>query len=284
MLFYRRDIFENPTMRRLYYEERKERLEIPRTFEAYDRIASFFTASCNPASPVSYGSTMVYGSATVAACDVLPRVKSMGGELFDKSGKIQINTAIFRKALNDYLGLKKYSSPEVNYWWGDALNLFSGGLSAMIIVFINHVSRIIRANDRGLPVKVGAAPVPGNFPLMGGGAMGISRQSKSKDQCIEFFNWVYSNEIAAMITLLGGLSPCKAVFENGEILEIYPWLKNIDTHFKAGWRNVQSSRYPHFDNHHFERIFGSAVRNAALGLISVDEALKSAQAQCEKEF
>jgi hypothetical protein len=34
----------------------------------------------------------------------------------------------------------------------------------------------------------------------------------------------------------------------------------------------------------FERIFGSAVRNTALGLISVDEALQSAQQQCEKEF
>jgi multiple sugar transport system substrate-binding protein len=284
MLFYRRDIFENPTIRRLYYEERREQLEIPRTFDAYDQIASFFTASLNPASPVTDGSSMVYGSATVAACDVLPRVKSVGGELFDKSGKIRIDTAVFRKALNDYLALKKYSSPDVNYWWGDALNSFSGGFSAMTIVFINHVSRIIRANDRGLSVKVGSAPVPGNFPLLGGGAIGISRQSKNKDRCSEFFNWVYSEEIANMITLLGGLSPCKSVFENEEILEIYPWLKNIDVHFKQGWRKVQSGRYPHFDNHHFERIFGSAVRNAALGLISVDEALKSAQAQCEKEF
>jgi multiple sugar transport system substrate-binding protein len=284
MLFYRRDIFENPTMRRLYYEEWREQLEIPQTFDAYDKIASFFTVSLNPASPIMYGSTMVYGSAAVAACDVLPRLKSMGGELFDKSEKIQINTAIFKKALNNYLELKKYSSPEVNYWWGDALNLFSGGLSVMTIIFINHVSRIIRANDRGLSVKVGSAPVPGNFPLLGGGSIGISKQSKNTDRCAEFFNWVYSDEIANMITLLGGLSPCKSVFENEEILEVYPWLKNIDAHFKQGWRNVQSSRYPRFDNHHFERIFGTAVRNAALGLMSVDEALKNAQAQCEKEF
>jgi multiple sugar transport system substrate-binding protein len=284
MLFYRRDIFENPTMRRLYYEQWREQLEIPQTFADYDKIASFFTASLNPASPTMYGSTMVYGTATVAACDVLPRIKSMGGELFDKSGKIQINTAVFKKALNDYLALKKYSSPEVNYWWGDALSLFSGGFSAMTIIFINHASRIIRANDRGLSVRVGAAPVPGNFPLLGGGSIGISRQSKNTDQCAEFFNWVYSEEIANMITLLGGLSPCESVFGNEEILEIYPWLENIDVHFKEGWRNVQSSCYPRFDNHHFERIFGSAVRNAALGLISVDEALKSAQSQCEKEF
>jgi multiple sugar transport system substrate-binding protein len=227
---------------------------------------------------------MVYGTAPVAACEILPRIKSMGGEIFDTSGNIRVATQVFRKALEGYLELRDYTAPQVYYWWGDALKLFSQGLSAMTIIFINHVSGIIKASDAGLSVKVGAAPVPGNFPLLGGGSIGISRQSKNVDRCVEFFNWVFSDEIANMITLLGGLSPRESVFGNEEILAIYPWLRNMEEHFKQGWRRMTSKRYPNFDNHQFERILGGAVRNAAIGLNTATEAMEDAQRQCEAEF
>ncbi|MDR3193471.1 MAG: extracellular solute-binding protein [Treponema sp.] len=284
MLFYRQDLFENATIRRLFYEQTREHLEVPKTYKEFNRIAAFFSSALNERSPIPYGTTMVYGTAPVAACELLPRIKSMGGDSFDKSGGIRVTAPVFRKALEEYLELRDYSAPQVNYWWGDALSLFSQGLSAMTIVFINHVSGIIKASDTGLSLKVGAAPVPGNFPLLGGGSIGISRQSRNVDGCVEFFNWVFSDEIANMITLLGGFSPRESVFGNEEILELYPWLRNVGEQFKRGWRRVTSRRYPDFDNHRFERILGSAVRNAALGLATVTETLKNAQRQCEAEF
>jgi multiple sugar transport system substrate-binding protein len=284
MLFYRRDLFENATIKRLYFEQTREQLEAPATFQAYNRVAAFFTAGLNPASPTQFGTTMVYGNAATAACEILPRIKSMGGGLFDPSGRPCVTSRIFKQALNDYLEMKNYSSPEVNYWWGDALKSFSSGHSAMTIIFINHASRIIRFIDTGLSAKAGAVPVPGGFPLLGGGAIGISRQSQNIDRCIDFLNWVYSDEIANMIALMGGLSPCKTVYKNEEVLELYPWLRNMEELFGSGWRRISSERYPRFENHQFERVFGSAVRSAALGLMSAAEALESAQKQCEKEF
>jgi multiple sugar transport system substrate-binding protein len=284
MLFYRRDLFENATIRRLYYEQTREQLEVPKTFDAYARTAAFFTAGINPASPTRFGTTMVYGTAITAACEILPRIKSMGGDLFDASGRLRVTTGIFARALNDYLEMKRFSAPEVNYWWDDALKSFSSGLSAMTVIFVNHASRIIRFEDTCFPAKVGAVPVPGGYPLLGGGAIGISRQSGNVDRCIEFLNWVYSDEITNMIALLGGLSPCKTVYGNEEVLEIYPWLRNMDDFFSRGWRRVSNDRYPRFDNSRFERILGTAVRAAALGLIPPQEALESAQRQCEEEF
>ncbi|MDR3248833.1 MAG: extracellular solute-binding protein, partial [Treponema sp.] len=284
MLFYRQDLFENATIRRLFYEQTKEQLGVPKTYKEYNRIAAFFSSAINERSPIRYGTTMVYGSAPVAACEVLPRIKSIGGDIFDKSGNIHMTTPAFKKSLEEYLELRDYSAPQINYWWGDALKLFSQGLSAMTIIFSNHVSGIIKASDAGLSLKVGAAPVPGNFPLLGGGSIGISRQSKNVDRCVEFFSWVFSDEIANMITLLGGLSPRRSVFGNEQILELYPWLRHMEERFKQGWRRMTSKRYPGFDNHQFERILGSAVRNAALGLNTVTEALENAQRQCEAEF
>jgi multiple sugar transport system substrate-binding protein len=284
MLFYRKDLFENATIKRLFYEKTKEKLEVPKTYREYDRIAAFFSASANGESPVRYGTTMVYGSASVAACELLPRVRAMGGNIFDKAGNIRVDTPVFRKALEEYLELKPYSGPEINFWWGDALKSFSSGLSAMTVVFMNHVSGIVRTSDPELSMKVGAAPVPGNFPLLGGGTIGISAQGKNIGHCIEFFNWVYSDEIANMITLLGGLSPCKSVFKNEEILEIYPWLFNMEEHYTRGWRRISSKKHPNFDTHQFEQILGNAVRNAAMGIDSPEEALAKAQAECGREL
>jgi len=284
LLFYRKDIFENASIKRLYYEKTREKLEVPRTYEEYNRIAAFFTASFNPSSPVLYGSAMVYGSATVAASEVLPRVKEIGGEFFDKTGKVSINNQIFKKAIENYLELKSFSNPTINYWWDDALKEFSAGHSAMTIIYINQASGIIKISEPGLIMKVGAAPVPGNFPLLGGGMIGISKESKKIDSCLDFFDWIYSDEIANMITLLGGLSPCRSVFENEEILAVYPWLRNMEEHYPHGWRRISSKRHPSFDIHQFEQIFGNAVRISAMGIASPEEALAKAQTECDLEF
>jgi multiple sugar transport system substrate-binding protein len=282
MLFYRRDLFEDTTLKRLYYEKTGGQLAVPQTFSEYNRIAAFFTAKLNPASPVKFGTTMSYGQATAAACDILPRIKSLGADYFDSTGRIAIHTPLFKKALDEYLEMRHYSSPDINYWWEDTVGSFSSGLSAMTILFINRAGGIFRTNSSLKGDMAGLAPVPGNRPLLGGGSIGISRQSRNPGGGIEFLNWIYSDEIANIITLLGGLSPRGSVFGNEEILEMYPWLRNIDPYFSAGFRRTGSKKYVHFDNYHFERIFGGMVRSAAMGLLSPEEALKSAQRQCEE--
>jgi multiple sugar transport system substrate-binding protein len=282
MLFYRRDLFEDTTLKRLYYEKTGGQLEVPKTFSEYNRIAAFFTAKLNPASPVKFGTTMSYGQATAAACDILPRIKSLGADFFDSAGRIAVNTPLFKKALDEYLEMKNYSSADINYWWEDTLGAFSSGLAAMTVLFINRAGGLFRNTGSLKGDMVGVAPVPGNRPLLGGGSIGISRQSRNPQGGIEFLNWIYSDELANIITLLGGLSPRVSVFGNEEILEIYPWLRNIESYFSSGFRRTGSKKYAHFDNYHFERIFGGMVRSAAMGLLSSAEALKSAQRQCEE--
>lgn len=73
----------------------------------------------------------------------------------------------------------------------------------MVIGFQNQVSRIINS-DFG-PV-VSATSVPGNRPLLGGGVVGISKHSLRIQESIQFLKWVHSDEIAAQINELGGIS------------------------------------------------------------------------------
>jgi multiple sugar transport system substrate-binding protein len=284
MLFFRRDLFEDATIKRIYYEHNREDLKIPGNYDEYDHMTGFFASKLNADFPVECGATMVYGNEITAACEMLPRIKSMGGSIFDGAGRIDLLSPVFVGALEKYLTIRKYSTENVLNWWDDALNIFIQGRAAMTVIFINHVSRIIRTHDIDTSMRVGFAPVPGNYPLLGGGVIGMSKRSKKTACCIDFLKWLYSDGIANTITLLGGLSPCASVFSNEEILEIYPWLRNISEQFELGWRSSKSRLFPDFDNYKFEQIFGGAVRSAALGITGLREALESAQKECEKVF
>lgn len=66
ILFYRKDLFENIELSRLYYEKYKQKLLPPKDFAEFNRIASFFTKRLNPASPVDYGTTVALASSELA--------------------------------------------------------------------------------------------------------------------------------------------------------------------------------------------------------------------------
>ena len=59
--------------------------------------------------------------------------------------------------------------------------------------------------------KIGYAMIPGGHPLLGGGVVGISKDSKKYQECIEFLKWIYQPNVAAIITYLGGYSPSKTL-------------------------------------------------------------------------
>ncbi len=73
LLFYRKDLFENVAMRRQYQEMYREELKVPESFEAFNRIAGFFTKKMNGNSPVRYGTSLTLGNTGVAATEFLTR-------------------------------------------------------------------------------------------------------------------------------------------------------------------------------------------------------------------
>lgn len=284
LLYYRKDLFEDAKLRRQYYEIYKRPLAVPGDYRQYAEVASFFTRACNASSPTQYGTTMTYGSAAVAACDFLPWLKGMGGGIFDWNGYLAVNTPVVREALEAYLHMGQYASPAVNYWWVDSMQAFAAGQSAIASVFLNHASPVFNGNHSVVVGKVGSAPLPGGTGLLGGGCIGISRQSEKVEDCHAFLEWVYSERIANLLTLLGGLSPCSSVYQNEEILGLYPWLRNYSDCFITATRRNISPLYPHFDDYQFELQLGIAVRNTAMGIMPVAAALERLQAWLDDAY
>ena len=126
--------------------------------------------------------------------------------------------------------------------------------------------------------------VPGGHPLTGGGVIGISRASRHPKAAAEFLKWVFSDETAQLLTLLGGFSPSRSIYANAEITSLFPWMEALPSSFIHGTRRTESPVYRKFNEKKFENLLGIAVRNAVTGMASPQEALEYAQAMCEASF
>ena len=54
LLFYRKDLFEDESLKTAYQEKYQTELKVPETNEEMMQVAEFFTKSINPESPVEF--------------------------------------------------------------------------------------------------------------------------------------------------------------------------------------------------------------------------------------
>lgn len=279
MLFYRKDLFEDTVIRRLYQESTHCTLQPPTTFEEYNRIARFFTRRFNPDSPVGYGSTLTLGNTGVAATEFLTRYFSRTHDLFDEQDRILLTSPQAVQALTDLVKIANYANPTINIWWRDTARLFAKGDVAMTVLYSNYASEMtsIASRIRG---NIGYAMVPGNNPLYGGGSIGVCRFSKQKQLAYHFIKWLCSENVASAMALLGSVSPCKNTYSNYQVIDTYPWLSMSKKCFEM----TDAHRFPKsvtagFDERRFLAILGSQVINAINGSCSVEKALENAAQQ-----
>ncbi len=273
LFYYRKDLFEDPRIRREFYEANKYQLEVPKTFEEYDVIARFFTRKYNPSSPVEFGTSMIFGNSIVAACDYLPRLKALdtaeGTDILDTVGEDMNST------LEAYKSALDYTDHTINGWWGKAMEDFSEGRAAMNIVFANYASMMLRNEKTECLGNIGFAPVPGGCPMLGGGVIGISRYSGKQDAAARFLQWVYDENTAAMITYLGGYINHKNLKNNLDILNLYPWMESMEEAFSSGWRGRKND--PEVGR--IEEIIGNAVRAVVSGVLDTADAVEMIRLQ-----
>lgn len=284
MLFYRSDLFEDAMVKRQYYELYKEELTVPTTFSQYNKTAAFFTRQFNPNSPVEFGTTLAFGSAGVAACDFLPRLLELGKSVFNNDGLLDINTPACQAAMKNYIETYQYTDRSVNKWWKQSVENFSQGNTAMTITFSNHASYLINSKHSNVVDRLGFDMIPGGNPLLGGGVIGVSKSSIHLEAACEFLKWVYSDEISNMLTILGGTSANRSIYNNVEITSLFPWLEKAKSSFLCGSRRAESNRYPFFNEKTFENILGAAVRSSVTGMMSIENALSYAQEIAKNTF
>lgn len=273
LLFYRRDLFESPALQRLYKEQNKCELSVPKTFQEFNQIARFFTKKFNPLSPVNYGTTLTLGNSGVVATEYLTRFFSHTSDLFSPEGDILIESAAGFSAIRELVEARQYTPSKHNDWWRETARTFAQGDTAMTIIYSNYASEMLNANSR-ITNKIGFAVVPGENPLVGGGTIGVCCNSRYPQEALDYIQWVCSEEVTTAMTLMGSVSPCRKTYENYEVLDTYPWLTlSRDCISLSHTNRIPQRLATHFDERGFLSILGMAVNNAITGTMEPEEAI-----------
>lgn len=284
ILYYRKDLFESPVYKRMFWEQFRQELTPPKTFTEFNQIASFFTRSVNPDSPVDFGTTLTMGSTGVAGSEYLSRLFSYQENLYDDDLEIHLDSEASLRALKELIELKLFTSKDYCSWWTDTASRFADGNFAMAPLYSNYASDLLSPESK-IVDKIGYTMMPGSNPLIGGGSLGISKYSEHPEDAFSFIKWMCSEPISSAASFLGSTSPCKITYDNYEVIHNFPWLNLSQRCFvlAKGQRIPENAGIP-FDERRFLSIIGMAVKNAYSKVITPENALKNAQIQFEKYF
>lgn len=272
LLFYRRDLFEDPTIKRMFYEQTGNTLQLPTDFAAFDRIAAFFTARHQPDNPQRpMGAATLLGSSGLIATEYLLRYYALGGRLIQSEPPAQLDPALATLALQHYLQQLATTRNLHGKWWSHSVAEFEQGKLAMLIMYMNLFNDVAHSP---LAPAIGYTAVPGNMPQIGGGSLGMSRFSDKKGPVAQFFRWLYSTEITEHLVLLGGNSMHQCVYQHQRILHLYPWINALQDRPNIGIRESRGAQGELFNLRQAEIIIGQGVTNVVNSMMNIEQAIE----------
>ena len=232
ILFYRTDLFDDPTNKTDFEAKYGYPLAPPTTWEQYTDAAEFFTRDTD-----GDGKTDLYGTDVKGAVETewLATVSQAGAEhmvLDAETNEVTIDDEAHKAALDYYVGLLPYApSGAAQLDWAGSQNLFYQGQLAMVR-FWGHAYRQT-PDDSPIKDDIGVAPMIGGSGGVAAvpGAWYLSAPSTGKNQEVakDFIRFAYEhNDLSADTSL--GLVARKSAFESKDGVsgyENYPAL--VDT-------------------------------------------------------
>ncbi|MFN8452481.1 MAG: sugar ABC transporter substrate-binding protein [Anaerolineae bacterium] len=228
LLWYRKDLFE------------ADGIEIPTTWEELEAVARHFTKQFNPDSPTDYGIGLPYSKDGSTAFNVAPFWWSNGADYFDKDLNIAFESDETAEFLDWYGSMYQYVPPAATGWsWGDLINTFLSGQSAMT-VYLGRVLSRVYSNAPQLVGNIGVFPYPKRKLLItqdDPNYLVINAKTAVPDASKEFVKYLITGDVANefLCTVPGHLPPatqdelawwsqtttgCQILDENPEIKQV----------------------------------------------------------------
>lgn len=273
LLFYRKDIFEDPDVQKAYKEKYGTDLRVPETNDEMMQVAEFFTKSKNPDSPVEYGySTNMIKSTTRLL------FFNRGGDDIDENMQPNMNNAEGIKALDYVLKLQEYAPAEwLQMGWDEANQFFANGNAAMMEQWPG-LWLTCQAEGSAVKDKVGVAMAPGGTPVLGGWGAAVASGSENKELAWKFIEFMTSKD-GELLKIENTMDPCRtSTYEIpgvAESSELYDALMESLNHA----RTLADVDVPYISSKLCD-VMDSNIQEALEGSVSPEQALKN----MEKEF
>ena len=221
MLYYRKDLFQNPILRERYEKEYGTALRPPKTFTEYNTVARFFTEQTDA---IAYGISVPAAYAECLAPELYMRLRAYGSEVIDKTGKVVLQNQNALKAYVNLLRSVRYAKP--NYRQANDVNVvedFLAGETAMLISYPGFLAEVSDLRKNNLLGSIGCSSIPGKSPLLGGWSLGISSHSKTAAEAFAFLQWACTEQMSNYFSMLGTYSAVTSTYTNDELVQLYPW-------------------------------------------------------------
>lgn len=197
VLFYRKDLFEDPENQAAFKEKYGYDLAPPKDWKQFREIGQFFT---DKYAPELYGAGMINTGYMHYFFE--ERFRNYGGKFFDpETMKATINSDIGVAALTHLVEDIKMQPPGAETWgFGESLSALNAGQIAMTITWppVGRWAQGLDAEEQALSWvpkttvadKVGYALVPCGHPQLASGVLvALSSNSKNKDAAYLYMQW-----------------------------------------------------------------------------------------------
>jgi len=284
MMFYRKDLFDDPTEQAAFKAKYGYDLAVPTTWDAYRDAAEFFTRK---ASATLAGETLTDDFAGVAmtgkrhVATVLEWMNygwTFGGGILDDSGQLVIDSQQSVAALDYMLGLRDFAQPGyTSATWDETTATLQQGNAALSITWGDTAGAMEAAEQSAVVGKMGYASIPtlksGDMPIahLGSWTYVIPAGSKNPDAAWLFLEWALSGPIQQEMAKGGGLPALTSTFADADLTATLPyWPQELESLSASKSR----PRIPEWGG--MSDILQDAISNSISGQAATSEALGQA--------
>lgn len=297
LFYYRKDLFEDPKNKELFYEMFGRPLRVPTTWAEAVDVARFFTKAYNKKSPTQYGIGLMFPTThtmfymyllffgpyrrSVDGINQFGPVDLDYGDYFTADRKPAFASEFGLMALEDMKALMPYAPDPLGSDYGETIEYFSKGIVAMVPQWTNpylqfKASPVLQPAEE----KIGIAPMPGRS-VAGNWALGINKFVPLEKQraAFKFIQFATSKWADKEKLIRFAIAPVrKSTLEDPEAQTAIPWVKALpsiyaDETFRP--RIPQEPRLEDITNINFAKILAGELPMTI-------ETLKDIAAQWEK--
>ncbi len=252
ILYYRKDLFENPLYKKLFKEKYNYKLDIPKTWSEYRDIAEFFNGwDWDNDGQIEYGfaESRIKGYGTTfqyfSKASAYTKYPNNDYFYFDKNMNPLINNEGFVKALEEFVDIMQFAPSNIkNYSPAEVRMSFITGEVAMAIDWADIGSMANNSSESVVKNKVGYAKLPGsnevynsvtkqwenfyNVPssINGNWVIVVNKKSKNIEKTFEFAAHMSSKSITKKYITQGdsGINPSR--FSHLDTKDLTEWIKD----------------------------------------------------------
>lgn len=287
IMLYRRDLFEDHALARTYQKSCQFSLRPPRSWTEFNKAAEFFTRSRNPDSPTLYGTSLAGSMDEELAPEILVRLWSFGGTLWDRYNRAALDTPGCRKAFESLLQTASFvEGNPLEASIQKTVSDFSAGKTAMLITYSEYASQVSRSMYQNVIGQVGYSLLPGGTSVSVGWFLGLGPDTEKRKEAFRFFDWLCRESTGYYMTIMGGQPPVMAPYRSHELLQLYPWLELTQPGFSRSRKRTGPSA-PNalvIPQNRIEQVLCGAFKDVLTGRLPLEDSLTKWQRELERLF